>query len=85
MDKYEEEAKNNPSLKTYLDLNRYSISIQYKLVKNTLKTDEYIDKINPDSLNKKQLFLLKQHPTILKLIFGMSQILKKFNIKLSSF
>ena len=85
LDKYEEEAKNNSSLKTYLDLNRYSFAIQYKLVKNTLKANEYIDKINPNSLNKKQLFLLKQHPTILKLIFGMSQILKKFNIKLSSF
>lgn len=85
LDKYEEEAKNNPSLKTYLDLNRYSFALQYKLVKNTLKAKDYIDKINPDSLNKKQLFLLKQHPTILKLIFKVNQFLKKFNVKLSSF
>lgn len=85
LDKYEEEVKNNPSLKTYLDLNRYSFALQYKLVKNTLKAKDYIDKINPDSLNKKQLFLLKQHPTILKLIFKVNQFLKKFNVKLSSF
>tara|TARA_R110002096_G_scaffold45299_6_gene121815 strand:+ start:4899 stop:5852 length:954 start_codon:yes stop_codon:yes gene_type:complete len=85
LDKYESIAKKNKSLKTYLDINRYSIAIQYKLVGNTIKGNEYINKIDLTNLNKKQRFLLRQSSLFLKVILLLKSPLKKFNIHLSSY
>src|SRR5690606_8459717 len=46
LDAYEAEAQSKPSLKKYLDLNRYSIAKQYKLVGNLEKATELIGKID---------------------------------------
>lgn len=85
LDKYEDLAVNNPSLKRYLDLNRYAIAIQYKLAGNIDKAKDYIHKISPNSLNKKQQFLIGQAPKTLRILFKLKQFLKKRGIHLSSF
>ena len=85
LDKYEDIAKENGSLKRYLDLNRYAIAIQYKLVGNDEKAEEYFKKIKSSSLNKKQLFLIRQSPRILRLFLKFKYILNKRRIHLSAY
>lgn len=85
LDCYDEQAETNLALKKYIDLNRFSIAIQYKLVGNTKKANSYIDKLDLKSLNKKQRFLLSQPTVILKLFFRLKQFFKKQGILLSSF
>ncbi|WP_431136497.1 glycosyltransferase family 2 protein [Psychroserpens mesophilus] len=85
LDCYDEQAKTNIFLKKYLDLNRFSIAIQYKLVGNTEKANAYIGKLDLKSLNKKQRFLLSQPTSVLKLFFRFKHFLKKRGILLSAF
>ena len=68
-----------------MDLNRYAIAIQYKLVGNSEKAETLINGINLKSLNKKQRFLLSQPTVILKTLFKLKHILKHLGIHLSSF
>ena len=85
LDNYNKQSKTNPSLKHYMDLNRYAIAIQYKLVGNSEKAETLINGINLKSLNKKQRFLLSQPTVILKTLFKLKHILKHLGIHLSSF
>lgn len=85
LNQYNNSAKGNSSLKKFLDLNRYSIAIQYKLINNNKKAQEYIREIDFTSLNKKQIFLLKQNNFILKRIVKLTNLLKKLGVNLSSF
>lgn len=85
LDKYEDLAVGNPSLKRYLDLNRYAIAIQYKLSGDIDKAKDYIYKINKNSLNRKQQFLIGQTPRIMRLLFKLKHSLRKRRIQLSSF
>ena len=85
LDKYESLTKKNKSLKAYLDLNRYSIAIQYRLIGNTTKANDYIGKINENNLNKKQVFLLKSNIVFLKLLLHLKRYLKTININLSTY
>lgn len=85
LDTYELIAQNNKSLKKYLDLNRYSIAMQYKLIGNTTKANDYIGKIDENNLNKKQVFLLKSNVIFLKLLFQFKKYLKTININLSTY
>lgn len=85
LDKYEHIAKKNKALKTFLDLNRYSISLQYRLAGNELKAKEYKDKIDKSSLNKKQLFLIKSNKLFLEIMIILKNSLSKLHINLSSF
>ncbi len=85
LDVFEDEAKTNPSLKKYLDLNRYSIAIQYKLVGNNEKAKYLIDKIDDANLNKKQRALLKLNRTALKVAMKLKSTLQNSGIILSSY
>ncbi|WP_396601749.1 glycosyltransferase family 2 protein [Algibacter sp. R77976] len=85
LDKYEAVSKKSKALKVYLDLNRYSIAIQYKIAGNTEKANEYIDKIDKDNLNRKQLFLLKRNTFFIKLMLNIKKLLRFLNIDLSTF
>lgn len=85
LDKFELLAIKNKSLKTYLDLNRYSIAIQYKLVGNNTKAKEYINKINKNNLNYKQRFLLKLNAIFLSILLNLKNLLRTLNINLSTF
>ena len=85
LDIYEEEAKSNPSLKTYLDLNRFSIAIQYKLAGNNEKAKQLISAMDVSNLNKKQQALLKMNRTALKVALKIKNRLQSSGILLSSF
>lgn len=85
LDAYEDEAKTNKSLKKYLDLNRFSIAIQYKLAGNNTKAKTYIDKIDKTNLNTKQCFLLDMNAGILRVLVHLQKLLKKGGIGLSAF
>ena len=85
MDKYEQEAIKSHYLKKYLDLNRYSIALQYKLA-NDLKTfNDYSENIDLTNLNKKQRFLLKQNRRTLKNLVKVQDLIGNSGFKLSSF
>ncbi|MEO5788267.1 MAG: hypothetical protein ABIW77_15455, partial [Gelidibacter sp.] len=85
LDVYENAAKSIPSLKKYLDLNRFSIAIQYKLVGNDIKAKQLIDRIDDANLNKKQRALLKLNSTGLKLALKVKSKLQNIGILWSSF
>ncbi|MEO5788698.1 glycosyltransferase family 2 protein [Gelidibacter sp.] len=85
LDVYENAAKSNPSLKKYLDLNRFSIAIQYKLVGNDEKAKHLIDAMNVANLNAKQRALLKLNRTGLKVALKVKSKLQNSGILWSSF
>lgn len=85
LDGYENASKSNPSLKKYLDLNRFSIAIQYKLVGNAEKAKQLIAKIDDANLNKKQRALLKLNRSGLKLALKIKNRLQHSGILWSSF
>lgn len=85
LDVYENQAKSNPGLKKHLDLNRFSIAIQYKLVGNHEKAKNLIDKIDDGNLTKKQRTLLKLNRTALKVAMKIKRKLHNSGILLSSF
>ncbi len=81
-----DKEKNNPSLKKYLDLNRFSLIIKNKLSGvEKVKTNEYLKEIDITNLNGNQQFLIKQPKFILKFLFSIQKIFEKLGIRLSSF
>ncbi|MCX7548180.1 glycosyltransferase family A protein [Xanthomarina sp. F1114] len=85
LDVYEEAAKKNPSLKKYLDVNRFSIALQYKLVNNKKQQAYYINNLDRGNLNYKQRFLLNCHKNTLVLLLKTQHILRQLHIDLSPF
>lgn len=85
LDVYEAAAKSNPSLKKYLDLNRFSIALQYKLIGDSKKAKSLVSKIDASSLNTKQRTLLKLNKTALKIVINLKSRLQHSGIFLSSF
>ena len=84
-DKFIKDENKNSSLKKYLDLNRYSLAIIYKLHGDTHSFKNIISNVEIKNLNKKQQFLLKQHRYILRLLFVFQELLEKLGLRLSSF
>lgn len=85
LDRYELEALVHPGLKKYLDLNRYSIALQYLLAGESKIAKSYLEKINFENLNSKQKFLLKL-PTIgLKIFLGIKRKLSLLGVRTTSF
>ena len=85
LDKYEAEGKKNPFLKQYLDLNRYSFAIQYKLAGDVVSFKEYVSKIDLKNLNAKQQKLLKQPKQVLKLMVKSKVLFEKFGVRLTAY
>ena len=85
LEQFNAAEKTNTSLKKYLDLNRYSLAVQYKAFGNKIKFKEYAETINLKNLNKKQQFLLNQNKKVLQLFFKLKAISEKFGLRLSSF
>lgn len=85
LDAYEATAKSHPSLKKYLDLNRFSIAIQYKLIGDSKTAKILIGKIDANNLNTKQRALLKLNKTALKIAITLKSRLQNSGIFLSSF
>ena|SRR5690554_466391 len=85
LDKYEAHAKTNPSLKRYLDINRFSIAIQYMLVGNTERAKSLFKALDSKNLNSKQRFLMKLNRPLLILFVKLQKGLLALNIRLTPF
>lgn len=59
VDKFSEQEKQNPALKKFLDLNRFSLAIKSKMYDQPQKFRDYKRRINPKNLNFKRRILLK--------------------------
>ncbi|AFL81521.1 glycosyl transferase [Aequorivita sublithincola DSM 14238] len=79
---YEEE---NPALKKFLDLNRYSLCILAKVEGNKDAFQKNYKKISPRNISKKQRFLLQQNKTVLKYMLRTKNGLEKLGLRLGTF
>ncbi|MAB39243.1 MAG: glycosyl transferase [Aequorivita sp.] len=82
---YEVFEKNNPALKKFLDLNRYSLCVLAKIEGNKEAFQKNFKKINLENLSKKQQFLLRQNKTILKYLSKTKNNLEKLGLRLGTF
>lgn len=82
---YEIFEKENPALKKFLDLNRYSLCILAKLEGNKEAFQKNFQKIDQENLSKKQQFLLRQNKTILKYLSKTKDNLEKLGLRLGTF
>jgi glycosyltransferase involved in cell wall biosynthesis len=82
---YEAFEADNPRLKKFLDLSRYSLCIIAKLEGNKTGFKQNYEKIDPANLNKKQRFLLRQSQKNLKQLLKLKNSIAQLGIKLSSF
>lgn len=84
-EKFEAFEKDNPALKKFLDLNRYSLCILAKLEGNKETFENNFQKISQKNLTKKQQFLLRQNKTVLKYLSKTKNNLEKFGLRLGTF
>lgn len=84
LSKYRNEEKQNPSLKKYLDLNRYAVALRCKL-QNMPEWKNLAAEIDLRNLNTKQRLLLKLPKTWLRAAIGFQRLLMKFGIYWSAF
>lgn len=84
-EKYESFEKDNPTLKKFLDLNRYSLCVLAKIEGNKEAFQKNFQKINQENLSKKQQFLLRQNKTILKYLSKTKDNLEKLGLRLGTF
>lgn len=83
--KYEPEAKQNLSLKKYLDINRYILAIEYKLSGNKEKFEKLASGIDAKSLTRKQLFFLNASVGTIKLFRKVKKFFLGKGIRLTTF
>ncbi|MBK5213908.1 MAG: glycosyltransferase family 2 protein [Flavobacteriaceae bacterium] len=82
---YEIYEKNNPALKKFLDLNRYSLCILAKMEGDKEAFQKNFQKIKQENLSKKQQFLLRQNKSILKYLSKTKDNLEKLGMQLGTF
>jgi len=85
LDKYESKAIGNPYLKKYLDLNRFSIGLQYKMAGFLDVSRTYFARINKNNLSGKQRFLLSCNRATLLFVKKFQWFLRGLKINLSAF
>lgn len=85
LDYFKIEEKNDKALKAYLDLNRYSWAIEYKINNEFKKFKLISHDISKKNLNYKQRILLCLPSSILKLLKKVQHILMFNNIYISPF
>lgn len=83
--KYEILAKKKPSVKHYLDVNRYFLAMDYKLAGNKSVFRKLASEIDKKKLSKKQLLLLKAPLFMVKGIRKIKQLFLKKGLRLTSF
>ncbi|WP_299254936.1 glycosyltransferase family 2 protein [uncultured Aquimarina sp.] len=86
LSKFKKEEKTNPSLKNYLDQNRYAISLLYKSAGDSKTAKKYKEEIDYKNLNTKQKILLAT-PKFLYHFFKIirNKLILNAGIKLSAF
>ncbi len=82
---YNEEAKNNPSLKLYLDVNRYALALRSKLNGDKQLYLKVKKEINFKNLNFKQVILLHLPKNVLKFIKRFQNYLISKKIYVSAY
>lgn len=85
LDIYEEHAKQNKSLKKYIDFYRFTFLIQYKLENDFNNYKKLLQKIDSANLTIKQKILAYSPVLILKTIKSFKKFLLTRNIRLTSF
>lgn len=85
LDKYENYVSQHKGLKKYLDLNRFSIAMQYKLANNKQMAKNISSKIDSKSINIKQKLLLNSPVFVLKCLKRLQFLLRRKNMYLSAF
>ena len=83
--RYERYVEKFPSLKRYLDTNRYVLAMDYKLARNESASNALISQIDPKSLSVQQRLLLKMPAGIAKRIRNFKLLLLKVGIRVTSF
>lgn len=83
--RYEHIEPQNPQLKKFLDLNRFSLAIFAKLHKDQIGFEKNYKKINLQNLNKKQRFVLKLSETNIKLLYLVKNFAERLGLRLSVF
>src|SRR5690554_849278 len=82
---YEIYEKDNPALKKFLDLNRYSLCIVARIEGDKIAFQKNLQKIDLKNLSNKQRFLLKQNKTIIKYLSKTKNGLEKLGLRLGTF
>lgn len=85
LDKYEAMAKENPYLKKYLDVNRFSFAIQHRLAKDEVSFENYVKNIDPENLTSKQRFLLRQSRSALIGMKNFKFLMESLGARLTAF
>lgn len=85
IDKYSSEAEQNPNFRIYLEIQKFSIAIHYKIAGNQKKFSEIERNINKNLLNWKQRVLLTLPRTYLFKIKTIQKYFIKRNIYLSAY
>ena len=73
--KYLEEEKKNKTLKAFMDNNRFSVLIKFKLANNKEKINILTSQIKKDNLNSKQILLSNTPNFILNMMLKIKRIL----------
>ncbi len=84
-DKYEAEAAKHPSLKKYLDANRYFLAANFRLAGNEAKWKQLTSGIDAKNLTASQKFLLHAPAGLIKILRKIKKILLKKGIRLTTF
>lgn len=85
LDRYEALAQNNKSLKIYLDLNRYSIGLKYKMAGDQARAKTYFQALDKSSLNSRQQVLMGLPGGVLRFGLWVQRFLARFGLRLSAF
>lgn len=83
--KYEADAKQNPSLKKYLDVNRYILAMHYKMARIIYKTAKLSDEIDKKKLTVSQRFLLSSPIWLVKLLKEIKGNLLQKGFRMTTF
>lgn len=85
LDRYEEAAKNDPFLKKYIDLNRYSIAVQHKLAGDPLTFKAHARKLDRASLSWKQQLIIELPKVVIQMLWSTKNKLERLGIRTTSF
>ncbi len=75
----------NPPLKKFLDLNRFSLAIFAKLNNDRDGFNRNFEKIDLKNLNKKQRLLLRLSPKSTRFLYSLKNFFERFGVRLSAF
>lgn len=82
---YSEEEKTNPSLKLYLDINRYAVALRSKINGENEIYKKLKNEIDFKNLNIKQKFLIKSPRSVIQLFKILQNFLIKNNIYINAY